>query len=61
MSFLDKEYKNERIMLAVGIIMFLFISYVEGMWWAIRELISLFLVVTVFDSFKKWLERVENG
>ncbi len=60
-DFLSRDFKNETIMLIVGIILFLFLAYIEGPWWAIKELIILFLVVTVFDYVKKLLEKAEKG
>lgn len=59
MDWLDKEIRNQTIMIIIGLLLFGLIVYIEGLWWAIRELINIYLAITIFDAVKKWLERKE--
>ena len=59
MDWLDKEIRNQTIMILIGLLLFGLIVYIEGLWWAIRELINIYLAITIFDAVKKWLERKE--
>ena len=60
MEWLNKEYKNQTIMLIIGFLLFALVVYIEGLWWAIKQFVNIFLAITIFDAVKKWLEEREN-
>jgi len=59
-EWLNKEIRNQTIMLILGILLFAYVAYVEGIWWAIKSFINIYLAITVFDAIKQWLAKKEQ-
>ena len=60
MSILEKEMKNENIMLLIGIILFIIMAFIKGISWAVETIIMIFLAVTLYDWIKTRLNRFEK-